>query len=122
MERRNSESDSGEIEERLFAPEPPKQDSVKVLAVFLLYSMAMFSVPFAAFFGTKYTLKHSFHIEGFANTAWSVVVAVVVINVIILMYACRGYEEIKEEERQQEISTTMTDKRDKSDLNSKKKD
>jgi uncharacterized membrane protein len=70
-----------------------------VLAYFLLYSTAMFTLPFVAYVGTKYGLKY-FGVEGFANTVWSVLAAVVVVNTIILSYACKGYYEEMESSQQ----------------------
>jgi uncharacterized membrane protein len=83
-------------------------DSAKILAYFLLYSMAMFTLPFVAYVGTKYGLRY-FGVEGFANTAWSVLAAVVVVNTIIMLYACKGYREevesAQEESEQQQHET-----------------
>ncbi|XP_052894158.1 uncharacterized protein LOC128301622 [Anopheles moucheti] len=64
----------------------------------LLYSTAMFTLPFAAFYSTRYALTHYLHIDGFPNTCGSVVAAVLVVNVIILLYALRGYEDAKEDD------------------------
>lgn len=114
MERRE-DSDSTENETVAYIPQD--NDSLRVLVWFLLYSMAMFSIPLAAFFGTKYTLKRTFHMEGFASTAWSVVAAVVVVNIIILSYACRGYEEARED-----FDAKNERERDESSPSSKKDD
>jgi uncharacterized membrane protein len=100
-------------------PPPSSSDSstfetARVLAYFFLYSMAMFSLPFIAYVGTKYGLKH-FGVEGFANTAWSVVAAVVVVNTIILMYACKGYHEDVESTEQDKQQQCKTDHNLKAD-------
>ena len=89
-------------------------ETAKVLAYFLIYSMAMFTLPFIAFIGTKYGLKN-FGIEGFANTAWSVVAAVVVVNTIIVLYACKGYNEDIRPEEEERIQQRKTDLNLKSD-------
>jgi uncharacterized membrane protein len=87
----------------------------KVLFIFLLYSMAMFTLPFVAYAGTTYGLKY-FGIEGFANTAWSVVAAVVMVNTIIMSYACIGYHEdmefTEQESKQQQHKTDLNLKAD----------
>lgn len=83
-------------------------ETAKILAYFLLYSTAMFTLPFVAYVGTKYGLKY-FGVEGFANTVWSVLAAVVVVNTIIVLYACKGYHEelesAQEESEQQQHKT-----------------
>lgn len=90
-------------------------ETARVLAYFLLYSMAMFTLPFVAYVGTKYGLKH-FGVEGFANTAWSVVAAVVVVNTIIVLYACKGYHEdvesTEQDSNQQQCKTGLNLKAD----------
>jgi len=104
------ESDSAEVPAQ---PHPAScssgtMETAKTLAYFLLYSTAMFTLPFVAYVGTKYGLKY-FGVEGFANTAWSVLAAVVVVNTIIMLYACKGYQEemesAQEESEQQQHKT-----------------
>jgi len=53
----------------------------------------MFTLPFAAFYGTSYVLETYFHITSFANTAWSVAAAVVVVNLIIAAYVYQASKE-----------------------------
>jgi len=90
-------------------------ETAKILAYFLLYSTAMFTLPFVAYVGTKYGLKY-FGVEGFANTAWSVVAAVVVVNTIIMLYACKGYhEEIESAQEESEQQQRKTDHNLKAD-------
>lgn len=91
-----------------------QNETARVLCVFFLYSMAMFSLPFVGYVGTKYSLKH-FGIDGFANTAWSVVAAVVVANTIIVLYACQGYREDIEPKEQEDQQRRKTDLNLKSD-------
>lgn len=84
-------------------------DTAKILAYFLLYSTAMFTLPFVAYVGTKYGLGY-FGVEGFANTAWSVLAAVVVVNTIIMLYACKGYhEEMDSAQQESEQQHSKTD-------------
>lgn len=84
-------------------------ETMKTLAYFLLYSTAMFTLPFVAYVGTKYGLRY-FAVEGFANTAWSVLAAVVVVNTIIMLYACKGYhEEMESEQKESEQQQRKTD-------------
>lgn len=58
-----------------------------------IFSIAMFTLPFAAFFGVKHLLLEKFHIDGFTNTCWSVFSAVIVVNIIIILYAIQGFKE-----------------------------
>lgn len=77
------------------------QDSRRVATVllwFLAFSLAMFSLPFIAFFGTQHILKDKFNVDGFQNTVWSVVVSVATVNIIIIAYACKGYYEVEYDE------------------------
>lgn len=45
-------------------------DTNRVIGVFLLYSIAMFTLPLITFFGVQDLLKDYFHVEGFNNTVW----------------------------------------------------
>lgn len=62
--------------------------------------MAMFSLPFVAYFGTHYLLRDVFNIEGFSNIVWSVIASVLAVNVIIGLYAYHAYYEVEPEEDQ----------------------
>lgn len=64
----------------------------------LFFSVLMFTLPFGAFFGTRHVLHEHFHIDGFANTCWSVGAAVVTVNTVIALYAISGYLESRREE------------------------
>uniref|UniRef100_A0A182NYZ3 Vacuolar ATPase assembly integral membrane protein VMA21 homolog n=1 Tax=Anopheles dirus TaxID=7168 RepID=A0A182NYZ3_9DIPT len=66
----------------------------------LVYSFAMFTLPFGAFYGTRHLLAERFAIEGFHNTCGSVLAAVLTVNVIIMLYAFRGFREVEEEDRE----------------------
>uniref|UniRef100_A0A182Q3E4 SAM-dependent MTase RsmB/NOP-type domain-containing protein n=1 Tax=Anopheles farauti TaxID=69004 RepID=A0A182Q3E4_9DIPT len=66
----------------------------------LVYSFAMFTLPFGAFYGTRHILAEQFAIEGFHNTCGSVLAAVLTVNVIIMLYAFRGFREVEEEDRE----------------------
>lgn len=64
-----------------------------VIGYLFLYSMAMFSLPFVAFFGVRIGLRDYFGIDGFVNIAWSVIAAVLVVNLIILSYVIKAWHE-----------------------------
>lgn len=65
----------------------------KVLGILLVFSFLMFSLPFGAFFGTKYVLKYCFHVDGFSNTVWAVIASVLTVNLIIVSYAYISFHE-----------------------------
>lgn len=83
-------------------PEHTKQ-AARALALLLLYSFLMFTLPFAAFFGTKYLLQDVFDITGFPNTAWSVLASVIIVNLIIVAYVYHAYHEKEYNEIGEEI-------------------
>ncbi|XP_058055216.1 uncharacterized protein LOC131206615 isoform X3 [Anopheles bellator] len=76
------------------------RQAMSAMAWLLFYSTAMFTLPFVAFYGTRYGLSHYLQIEGFPNTCGSVAAAVLVVNIIIMLYALRGYEDAQEDDRQ----------------------
>lgn len=73
-------------------PVHSKQAAFSLLYL-LMFSIMMFSLPFAAFFGTKHVLEEKFDITGFPNTCCSVLAAVVTVNLIIFLYAILAYNE-----------------------------
>lgn len=76
-----------------YANEIISKQTSKALLYLMFYSTLMFTLPFAAFYGTRYTLEHYFQVVGFANTGFSVLAAVIVVNAVILAYAYHGYHE-----------------------------
>lgn len=64
----------------------------------LFFSVLMFTLPFGAFFGTRHILHVYFDIYGFQNNCWSVIAAVVTVNLVIAMYAIVGFLDAKKEE------------------------
>lgn len=64
-----------------------------VMAQLFLHSVAMFTLPFVAFFGVRHLLTEVYPVDRFMVTIWSVVSAVIVVNVIICVYAYRAYHE-----------------------------
>lgn len=98
----DSEEDVLVAREEPLIPEHTKQ-AARALALLLLYSFLMFTLPFVAFFGTKYLLQDVFDIIGFANTAWSVLASVVIVNLIIVAYVYHAYHEKEYNEHGEEI-------------------
>lgn len=79
-------------------PYHTKQASFALLYL-LFFSLLMFTLPFAAFYGTRHCLHEYLHIDGFENTAWSVLAAVVTVNIVIALYAISGFLQAKHEEK-----------------------
>lgn len=84
----------------------------------LFFSVLMFTLPFAAFYGVKYVLLDHFHIDGFQNTCWSVVAAVITVNLVIALYAIKGFIDAKNEE--DTVKLLSHNQRTESNSNSKK--
>ncbi|KAG8268462.1 putative 28S rRNA (cytosine-C(5))-methyltransferase [Homalodisca vitripennis] len=62
--------------------------------------MAMFTFPFASYFGTHYILRDMFGVDGFVNVVWSVIASVAAVNLIIALYAYKAYHEPDEDSDQ----------------------
>lgn len=87
-------------------PYHTKQASFAMLYL-LFFSFLMFTLPFGAFYGVRHVLQVHFQIDGFTNNCWSVLSAVVTVNVVIGLYALFGFIEAKKEERTvQELAST----------------
>lgn len=75
-----------------------KQASFALLYL-LFFSFLMFTLPFAAFYGTQNLLREYFHVSAFEVTCWSVLSAVLTVNIVIALYAIYGFVEAKNEEQ-----------------------
>lgn len=90
--------DSPSVSNESLNPDPTGRS----LALLLFYSVLMFSLPFGAFFSTKYILD-DFGIVGYTNTVWSVLSAVITVNLIIIAFAYQAYHEKEYDDRGVEI-------------------
>ncbi|XP_035918207.1 uncharacterized protein LOC118516433 [Anopheles stephensi] len=88
-----------EVDDPYTIPLHSRQAAFAILWL-LVYSFAMFTLPFGAFYGTRHVLADRFQIEGFHNTCGSVLAAVLTVNIIIMLYAFRGFREVEEEDRE----------------------
>lgn len=77
-------------------PYHTKQASFALLYL-LFFSFLMFTLPFASFYGVNHLL-HAYSIDGFTNTCWSVLSAVLTVNIVIGLYAIFGFMEARKEE------------------------
>lgn len=75
----------------------------------LFYSILMFTMPFLVFFGTRDVLENKFHVDGYANTVWSVIASVVTVNLIICAYAYQAYHETEYDDEGNQIDTLKKD-------------
>jgi len=66
----------------------------RVILKFLLHSLAMFTLPFAAFFVARKVALDDFHTTDMAAYVWATVAAVLAVNGVICSYI---YQALKEE-------------------------
>ncbi|XP_073968236.1 uncharacterized protein [Bombus fervidus] len=93
----------------------PVMTFVAILAKLFLYSIAMFTLPFVAFFGVQHIMKVEFHIDRFITNCISVFAAVITVNLII---ACYVYQALHEPDNASEIKA-IADQPSKDSLNEK---
>lgn len=93
-------ADSGDANP--FLSQQTKQIAL-VLGSLLIYSIAMFTLPFVTFFGVRHVLTTNYPGETFLVNVWSVASAVVVVNIIIGAYVYKAYHEKEYDEDGNEI-------------------
>ncbi|KOX74881.1 hypothetical protein WN51_13442 [Melipona quadrifasciata] len=71
----------------------PIMTFVAVLRKLFMYSMAMFTLPFIAFFGVQHIMKVEFHVDRFVTNCISVFAAVITVNLIITYYVYQALHE-----------------------------
>lgn len=82
-------------------PAPPKEcapqeqdTSAEVFLWLLAYSVLMFTLPFLGFYGVRSWLQESFpHLDVFTVNCWSVLTAVLVVNLVVAMYVLKAFRE-----------------------------
>lgn len=70
-----------------------EESSTRAFFWLFIFSLLMFTLPFLIFYSTKTLLLESFEIEGFYNTCWSVLAAVITVNLIISIYIYRAFQQ-----------------------------
>lgn len=91
-----------EADEGRSIPNQTKQTAI-VLATLFMYSVAMFTLPFVAFFGVRHLLTEIYPVDTFIVTVWSVAAAVTVVYIIIFAYVYKAYHEKEYDEHGNEI-------------------
>lgn len=88
-----------------------------VLGTLFLYSVAMFTLPFAAFFGTEHIMKTEFHTDRFTTNCFSAAASVIVVYGIIACYAYQAMCETDDEPKESLVHGVSSDEltRPKSD-------
>lgn len=89
-----------EPEEEPLSPEEERQrnrDTSVALLTLFFFSVLMFTLPFGVFYGMRDLLETRFHIEGFENTCWSVLAAVITVNTIIIAFVYVAYRDTTKE-------------------------
>lgn len=73
-------------------PQHNRQAAFSLLYLFV-FSVMMFTLPFAAFFGVRNYLNEHMQVTQFQNTFYSVLASVLTVNIIIVSYAVVAYRE-----------------------------
>lgn len=87
----------------------PAMSFIDVLGKLFLYSIAMFTLPFVAFFGVQHIMKTEFHVDRFITNCISVFVAVITVNLII---ACYIYQALHEPDNGSEVKSIVESSKD----------
>lgn len=77
---------------------------VRVLGILFLYSVAMFTLPFIAFFGVQHLLMTHYHVDKFTSNCSAVLAAVVAVNIVIACYAYQAMNEPDDPKETEEIA------------------
>lgn len=74
---------------------PQDEDtSAEVFLWLLAYSVLMFTLPFLGFYGVRSWLLESFpDLDMFSVNCWSVLTAVVIVNLVVAMYVLKAFRE-----------------------------
>lgn len=67
------------------------------LMALFFYSTAMFTLPFAAFFGVQHVMTTEFHTDRFITHCVSVTAAVITVHLIIFCYVYKAFHEPDDE-------------------------
>ena len=84
-----------------------------VLGYLLIFSTAMFTLPFAVFFGVKHIMEIDLQADRFMTNCVSVLAAVVTVNMIIAGYAYLGFQEPDDPKELSEEGSISKDDLDK---------
>ncbi|XP_076243550.1 uncharacterized protein LOC143184880 [Calliopsis andreniformis] len=95
--------------------DPSTMSLASVLGTLFLYSVAMFTLPFVAFFGVQHLMKTQLHVDRYVTNCCSVLAAVVTVNIIISCYAYHALHESDDTSDSDEVA----DQPSKESLNKK---
>lgn len=87
-------------------PQHNRQAAFSLLYLFV-FSVAMFTLPFAAFFGVKNYLTNHTDVTAFQQTFFSVLASVLTVNLIICAYAVIAYRETEYDDHGNVIDQSM---------------
>ncbi|XP_017041045.1 uncharacterized protein LOC108087962 [Drosophila ficusphila] len=98
---KNKQPETAAVVESEPVIEPPVQQypqeedtSGEVFLWLLAYSVLMFTLPFLGFYGVRSWLQESFpHLDLFTVNCWSVLTAVLVVNLVVAMYVLKAFRE-----------------------------
>lgn len=78
-------------------PQHTKEASLALLQLFF-FSILMFTLPFGVFYGVQHYLKLNYDMEAFEVTCWSVLGAVMTVNIVIGLYVWVAWRDAKKDE------------------------
>lgn len=76
-----------------------------------LYSVAMFTLPFVAFFAVQHIMTEYTPNNRFVQNVWAVVAAVIVVNMVIFAYVYKAYHEKEYDADGNEVKYSFDDQR-----------
>ena len=91
------------------ASDNEETESSALLGLFF-YSILMFTVPFGGFVAVKQYLEQNFQLGYIYNLVLPIIVAVVLVNIIIMMYVFRAF---REDEKDRLITSRPIEERKK---------
>lgn len=73
------------------------ESEASALLGLFFYSILMFTVPIGGFVATKHYLEQNFHLGFMYNLLVPIIIAVVLVNLIIMLYVFRAFREDKKD-------------------------
>ncbi|XP_016996468.2 uncharacterized protein [Drosophila takahashii] len=94
--QQKQQTDAAPVEVAPLVEQHPQEEdtSTEVFLWLLAFSVLMFTLPFLGFYGVRSWLQESFpHLDVFTVNCWSVLTAVLVVNLVVAMYVLKAFRE-----------------------------